>query len=134
MMKKRMSACTTALLLMFVCALPQMAIAGEAEEKALKKRPFNGLTKGIITHYRAQTTGHEYGPADDRLDAEVIVQLDSTPGEAYGLRFHDGAAPATQEMITLLREAYFRGLSVEIFHTKLPKRKNHTVIWVELEE
>ncbi len=122
------------LLLVTLFTLPSLALASEKEERLLKQKPFNGLSKGLITHYRAQTTGHEYGPPEDRLDAEVIVQLDTTPGHAYGLRYHEGAAPATREMITLLREAYFRRLPIEIFHTKLPGRKNHTIIWVEVEK
>lgn len=112
----------------------QMVIASGAEEKALSEKPFNSVTKGVITHIRIQTSGHEYGPPDDRLDAEVIVHLDSTPDEAYGLRMHEGVAPATQAMIELLRESYFRQMPVEIFHTKLPGKKNHTVIWVESEQ
>jgi len=112
----------------------QLVFASETEEKALQAKPFNDVTKGRITHFRAQTSGHEYGPPNDRLDAEVIVQLDSAPDEAFGLRFHEGAAPATAQMITLLRESYFRQMPVEIFHTKLPGRKNHTVIWVESEK
>ena len=88
-------------------------------------------TKGKLMSYRLQSQGLEYGKGDDRLDAEVIVKLDSAPGMAFGIRYHDAADPATTAMIDLLREAYLHNMPVTIFHTQPPGKKNVQILWVE---
>lgn len=90
------------------------------------------VTTGKITSIRAQIEGLEFGGKNDFLDAEILVQLDSAPEMTYGYRYHENASPSLSLMADLLREAYFRGLPVKILHTQLPKKKNQTIIWVEL--
>jgi len=90
------------------------------------------VSTGKITSIRAQIEGLEYGDKEDFLDAELLVKLDSAPEMTFGFRHHEKNSPSLDMMADLLKEAYFRGLPVKILHTQLPKKKNQTIIWVEL--
>ena len=90
------------------------------------------ITSGKITSIRAQIEGLEYGGKEDFLDAELLVKLDSAPEMTFGFRYHEKNTPSLDLMAGLLKEAYFRDLPVNILHTQLPKKKNQTIIWVEL--
>lgn len=62
---------------------------------------------GKITLLRVHDVGSAYGPPQDRIDAEVIVQLDSEPGRAFGFQLReDGRESAHQKMFDLLRDAF----------------------------
>ena len=87
---------------------------------------------GILTSIAAQEQGIEFGSKTDRLDAEIVVTLDSKPGYLFGIRLHDGAQPATSAMIDLLKSAYFNNLPVSLFHVQAPGTKNVNVLRVEL--
>ncbi len=88
---------------------------------------------GKITLFRAQTKGLEIGPANDRLDAEVLVTLDSEKDKVFGIRLHEDE-PSAREMIEILREAYLRNLPVTIQTPLTPGRKNLRITWVQLGE
>jgi len=89
-------------------------------------------SSGKITSIAVQEQGIEFGTKEDRLDAEVIVTLDSMPGYLFGVRLHDGAQPATSTMIDLLKQAYFQNLPVSLFHVQPPGKKNVNVLRVEM--
>lgn len=89
-------------------------------------------SSGKITTFRVQTEGLEFGTEKDRLDAEVLVRLDSTPNQTFGVRLHGGSSPASIAMTDILKEAYLRNLPVTIFHVQPPGRNNVTILWVEL--
>jgi hypothetical protein len=86
---------------------------------------------GKLTFFRSQMKGLEIGPGNDRLDAEVLVGLDSQPGNIYGVRLHEDE-PSAAEMITTLREAYLRKIPVTIQVPVIPGRKNLNIFWVQL--
>jgi len=87
---------------------------------------------GKLITYRVQTEGMEFGSGSERLDAEVLVRLDSAPQKIFGVRLHQGSSPATIAMVETLKEAYLRGLPVTLFHVQPPDRKNVNILWVEL--
>lgn len=87
---------------------------------------------GRLLSLRVQTQGMEYGPRDDRLDAEVLVTLDSKPGMTFGVRYHEGAQPATAAMVDILKDAYLRELPVTLFYVSPPGKKNVNALLVEL--
>ena len=59
---------------------------------------------------------HVWGAGNDKLQTEVIVQLEGTPDEAYGfdLKGGDLALPAKLAMFSALRDAYLNGRSVHL--------------------
>jgi hypothetical protein len=62
---------------------------------------------GLITLLRVHDLGTGYGPADDALDAEVVVLLDSDPDKAFGLQLRDDAnRPAAEAMLRVLRDCF----------------------------
>jgi hypothetical protein len=87
---------------------------------------------GKIVSIMAQEQGIEFGNKEDRLDAEIVVTLDTKPGYLFGIRLHDGAQPATSAMIDLLKSAYFNNQPVSLFHVQAPGKKNVNVLRVEL--
>lgn len=87
---------------------------------------------GKITLFRVQQQGLEIGPPNDRLDAEVLVTVDTQKEMVFGLRYHQGTDPASTEIVDTLREAYLHNLPVTIQFPKAPGRKHHKIIWVQL--
>lgn len=71
--------------------------------------PMNSLqvAAGTITLLRVHDQGTGFGPADDLLDAEVIVLLDTEPEKAFGfkLRTGDDRADAAGKL-RVLRDAF----------------------------
>lgn len=84
---------------------------------------------GKITLFRAQIKGLQFGPANDRLDASILVTLDSQPDMVFGIAQDE---PAAGEITATLREAYLHGMSVTLEATKEPGRKNLRIIVVQL--
>jgi hypothetical protein len=71
--------------------------------------------EGRITLLRAHDVGTGFGPPNDFLDAEVIVQLDSTPGKSYGFQLRtDAFKPSRRGMFDLLRKAFAANRRVRI--------------------
>jgi hypothetical protein len=86
---------------------------------------------GKISLFRAQIQGLEIGPPNDRLDAEVLVTLDSDPDTVFGISYHK-EDPAARTMIETLREAYLRAMPVTLQAPMMPGRKHLRLIWVQL--
>jgi hypothetical protein len=86
---------------------------------------------GKLKLFRAQIKGLEIGPENDRLDAEVLVTLDSQPGKIYGVRLHEDE-PSAREIINTLREAYLHNIPVTIQAPITPGRNNLKINWVQL--
>ena len=71
--------------------------------------------EGRITLLRAHDLGTGFGPPDDFLDAEVIVQLDSAPGKSFGFQLRaDAFKPSRRGMLDLLRKAFAANRRVRI--------------------
>ena len=86
---------------------------------------------GKISLFRAQIAGLEIGPPNDRLDAEVLVTLDSQPDTVFGISYHK-EDPVARTMIETLREAYLHDMPVTVQAPMLPGRKHLRLIWVQL--
>jgi hypothetical protein len=68
---------------------------------------------GRIALLRAHDVGTKYGPPEDQLDVEAVVQLDTMPGRAFGFTLRPG--PEAQDhagMFDLLRDALRRNRPV----------------------
>ena len=62
-------------------------------------------SKGHITFLRVHDLGTGYGPPTDYIDVEVVIQLDSLPGKAFGFQLrNDNYLPARQGMLDLLHD------------------------------
>jgi hypothetical protein len=86
---------------------------------------------GKISLFRAQIQGLEIGPPNDRLDAEVLVTLDTRPDTVFGISYHK-EDPAARVMIETLREAYLHDMPVTVQAPMMPGRKHLRLIWVQL--
>jgi hypothetical protein len=77
---------------------------------------------GRITLLRVHDVGTGYGPADDLLDAEVIITLDSAPGMAFGFQLrNDSFGPQRQGTLRLLRSAFQADRIVDVeYHSTGP--------------
>jgi len=86
---------------------------------------------GHVTLFRAQYKGLEIGPENDRLDAEILVTLDSEPDKVFGIRLHEDE-PSAREMIETLRAAFINKLPVTIQSPLSPGKKHLRITWVQL--
>lgn len=119
---------TMAAVLAMALAVPVMADTPASLKGAHK----HGVeVSGKITLFRVQSKGLEIGAGTDKLDAEVLVVLDSAPDLVLGIPYH-GVEPASEAMINTLREAYLRNVPVTIEHPTAPGRKHVPITWVQL--
>ena len=84
--------------------------------------------RGLVTWLRINDVGGGFGPNTDRIDAEVIVALDTEPGRAFGFQLRaDANLPARRRMLGLLRDAFAhdRPLAIDYLCTG---RHNGTLI------
>lgn len=88
-------------------------------------------SKGHITFLRVHDVGTGYGPPTDYIDVEVVIQLDSLPGKAFGFQLrNDNYLPARQGMLDLLREAFSNNFPVLIDYNITPPKNNGVIIRV----
>jgi len=79
--------------------------------------PFGSLNaaEGKITLLRVHDIGTGYGPTFDRLDAEVIVWLDSQADKAFGFQLrNDAERVAAKGKLALLRDSFNRDKPVRL--------------------
>lgn len=56
-----------------------------------------------------------FGPNDDHLEGEVVVQVDARPGESFGFHLSpEGQLSSARGMLALLRGALVAGTSVRL--------------------
>ena len=85
--------------------------------------------RGRLTLLRVHDVGTAFGPANDRIDVEVVITLDSEPGKAFGFQLrNDSKLPARQGMLDLLRDAYATNSPVSIDYTIAPGKRNGIII------
>lgn len=75
---------------------------------------------GKITFLRSNDVGTGFGPPDDFMDAEVIIQLDTQPGKSFGFQLRaDGEEAARTGMLAVLRSAFRgnRNVLIDYFRT-----------------
>lgn len=72
---------------------------------------------GRLTLLRVHELGTGFGPPDDHIDAEVIVRLDSRPGESFGFRLRTNPElPSATAMLASLRAALVHDLPVRLVY------------------
>jgi photosystem II stability/assembly factor-like uncharacterized protein len=75
---------------------------------------------GRITFLRVHDVGTGWGPPEDFLDVEVVVQLDSQPGKSFGFQLRaDDEVTVRRGMLELLRETFRADASVRIEFTRV---------------
>jgi len=88
---------------------------------------------GKLKMLRINQVGSKYGPGHDQIDAEVIIQLGSKPGMAFGFKLrNDSNRPVRQGMLDLLRDAYANNLTVTIDYDITAGKKNGIIVRVWL--
>jgi hypothetical protein len=88
-------------------------------------------SQGQITFLRVNEVGDSYGPAGDAIQVEAIIQLDSTPGMAFGFELrNDKQRPAHQGMLDVLRDAFVNDITVLIDYFIPEGNNNGTIIRV----
>ncbi|MEA2190981.1 MAG: hypothetical protein QOI73_1102 [Solirubrobacteraceae bacterium] len=62
---------------------------------------------GQLSLLRVHDRGTKYGPANDQIDVEVVVQFADKPNDAYGFQLRsDADGPARRGMLDLLRDGF----------------------------
>jgi hypothetical protein len=75
--------------------------------------------EGAVSLLRANDVGTGYGPPEDFIDAEIIVQLDSEPGRGFGFQLRaDGEESARRGMLKLLRDSFRTHRRVHVEYEK----------------
>ncbi len=88
-------------------------------------------SKGHITFLRVNDLGTGYGSPSDYIDVEVVIQLDSLPGKAFGFQLrNDNFLPARQRMLDLLRDAFTNNFPILIDYNITPPKSNGVIIRV----
>ena len=89
---------------------------------------------GQLTLLRVHDVGTQYGPPKDRIDVEVVIRLNTRPGQAFGFKLrNDTNALVHQGMLDLLRDAYVNNWTVNIDYLIDPGKKNGVIIrtWLQ---
>jgi hypothetical protein len=90
-------------------------------------------SSGKITFLRVHDVGTGFGPPSDSIDVEVVVQLNTRPGESYGFQLrNDANRAARQGMLDLLRDAFNTNATVVLDYNIEPPKKNGVIIRVAL--
>ena len=83
---------------------------------------------GKITLLRAHDIGTKYGPPWDQIDADVIVQLDTQPGKAFGFQLrNESGEGAHAGMLNRLRDAFNRDRIVSIDYIRTGLRNGQLI-------
>ena len=88
---------------------------------------------GQLSLLRVHDVGTAYGPPNDQIDVEVVVQFNGRPDDAYGFQLRsDSNAPARTGMLSLLRDGFNHGWHVWIDYDAPPGHHNGTLfrVWV----
>ncbi len=88
---------------------------------------------GQLSLLRVHDVGTGYGPPNDQIDVEVIVQFVGRPTEAYGFQLrNDGNEPVRHGMLDLLRDGFNNGWTVWIDYDAVPEHHNSIAMRVWL--
>ena len=104
-----------------------MFFIGQAEASQLYR------VSGNVTFLRVNALGSGYGPAQDFIDGEVIIKLNTHPDSAYGFQLRNtGERPMREAMFTLLKEAYKNNWQISIDYWQEQGKKNSVIyrLWV----
>lgn len=88
-------------------------------------------SSGKLTFLRVHDVGTGFGPPSDSIDVEVVIQLNTKPGQSFGFQLrNDGNRAARQGMLDLLRDAFNNNWTVVVDYNITPPRKNGVIIRV----
>ncbi len=83
---------------------------------------------GQLSLLRVHDRGTGYGPPNDAIDVEVVVQFAGRPADAFGFQLRsDANGPAHQGMLELLRDAFNHAWIANIDH-ETPAGKHNGII------
>jgi hypothetical protein len=86
---------------------------------------------GKISFLRVHDVGSGFGPPSDFIDVEVVIQLNTKPGESFGFQLRaDANRAARQGMLDLLRDAFNNNWTVTIDYDITPPKKNGVIVRV----
>jgi len=90
--------------------------------------------KGKLTLLRVHALGSGFGPPQDKIDVEVVIRLDSKPGESFGFQLRDNNddTAVRRAMFDLLRDAFKNNWTVYIDYWMDAGKKNGIVHRVSL--
>lgn len=88
---------------------------------------------GKITMFRTQEKGLEVMANGEKVDAEILVQLDTQPKLVLTIPLHE-QDPARREMVETLRQAYINDKAVTIEHKIAPGKQIAQINWVQYGE
>ena len=92
-----------------------------------------GIRNANITTLRVHDVGTKYGPTNDQIDVEVVIQLAERPRSAFGFQLrNDANRLARQGMLDLLRDAFNNNWLVNIDYRIEPPKRNGIIIRVWL--
>lgn len=103
---------------------------GRGAYEVLTDNPLGSVLQasGQLTLLRVHEQGTKYGPPDDQIDAEVVVQLDTMPGYAFGFTLRADTAEASHAgMLDRLRDAFRKGRPVVIDYERTGFRNNRLI-------
>jgi len=88
---------------------------------------------GQLSLLRVHDVGTGYGPPNDEIDVEVVVQFVDQPNNAYGFQLrNDDNEPARRGMLDLLRDGFNNGWTVWIDYNAPPGHNNGVAMRVWL--
>lgn len=103
----------------------------------VQPRPYDTLpprllqTEGKLSFLRVHDVGTRFGPPTDQLDVEVVVRLDSAPGQAFGFRLRLGSDEAAHRgMLDVLRNAFNKDRRVRLDYRRPVGANNSTIVRV----
>jgi photosystem II stability/assembly factor-like uncharacterized protein len=83
---------------------------------------------GHLSLLRVHEQGSKYGPPDDQIDADVVIQLDTMPEYAFGFTLRtDTNEAAHQGMLDRLRDAFRKNRPVVIDYERTGFRNNRLI-------
>jgi hypothetical protein len=88
---------------------------------------------GTLSLLRVHDLGTGYGPPNDEIDVEVVVQFAGDAADAYGFQLrNDDNQPARQGMLDLLRDGFNHDWTVWIDYDAVPGHHNNVAMRVWL--
>jgi hypothetical protein len=88
---------------------------------------------GQLSLLRVHERGSGYGPSNDFIDVEVVVQFTGRPADAFGFQLrNDANLPARQGMLDLLRNGFNHAWITNIDHETPAGKHNGIIIRVWL--
>lgn len=107
-------------------ALMAVLVASQADAGIIQ-------SSGKLTFLRVHDVGTGFGPPSDFIDVEVVIQIDTKPGESFGFQLRNDANRAVRQgMLDLLRDAFNTNATVVIDYDSQPPKKNSVIIRVAL--